>query len=179
VLDIINTSKKLPKRHKPQYGVEYPHDIHRYARYLREVDGLTWPALSEKVHVPERTLQSWSEKEVWKKKGESASQIEQFTRERFLELAAAADMPKRRAVKLLVDGMTKPSVSIEALEMDEKGDIKKKMVQEPDYATRQKYQKDYWTLVGLMGGKGGGMDISPGAGGTVNIQVIIPEKSEE
>jgi len=50
------------------------------------------------------------------------------------------------------------------------------IVTTPDYSVRHKYQKDFWKMAGLMDGpaKEGGLGITAGAGGTVNVQVNIP-----
>ena len=176
MLDCIDTSKKLPTRGTP----DWPWEKHEYARYLREFKGMTWPAISEATGVPERTIKSWEEKECWKPKGAETKQLEQFTRERFLELAAKKGMPKPRAVELLVEGMTEPkhTTVLSAPTTDKEGKaIEAQTLDTPDYATRHKYLKDYWTLVGLYS-TNKQMEINNTGGGTVNVQVNIPAKTE-
>lgn len=179
MLDFLDTTKKLPtsrvRAGVSRAEIDWPWKTHQYAKFLREVKGMTWPAVSEETGVPERTLQSWAEKEVWKAKGEDAVQVEEFTRQRFLELTAANGMPKQKAVELLVEGMTVPTVETVVEEIDDKGKPEAKKKIAPDYNTRHKYQKDYWTLSGLYS-TNKQMEINNQGSGTVNVQVILPEK---
>ena len=151
------------------------------ARWMRETEGLSYPEISKTTGIPERTLQSWAQKEVWKKKGEDAPLVEQWTRTRFLELAAANGMPKQRALGLLVEGMTKPVIETteekEVIGEDGQVSYKKEFKQLPDYATRHKFQKDYWVLAGMYS-TNKQMEINNQGEGTVNVQVIIPEKDK-
>ena len=182
MLDFIDSSKKMVTSRVrpgvPQTEIQWPLKTHQYAKFLREVKGFTWAALKEELGVPTRTLQSWAEKEVWKKKGADAQELEDFTRTRFLELAARHEMPKSRAVQLLVEGMTKPSITttVESNGVDKEGKpLPPKTMETPDYGTRHKYQKDYWVLSGLYS-TNKQMEFNNAPGGTVNVQVIIPEK---
>jgi len=181
MLDIIDPTKKLVKSKgptpKPAGTPDWPWEKHEYARYLREMRGRTWNSISEELGVPVRTLQSWGEKEVWKERGATAPEMEQFTRARFMELAAANGMPKTKAVQLLVEGMTKPIVETTQDKVTEEGEIISEAKTLPDYATRHKFQKDYWVLAGLYS-TNKQMEINNNGEGTVNVQVIIPEKAQ-
>ena len=169
---------QAPDRAKEQW----PLKTHQYAKFLREVKGYTWIKLSEEIGVPTRTLQIWGEKECWGKKGSEAKQIEDYTRQKFLELTAANGMPKAKAAQLLIEGMTEPAIEKEEPAIiDSKGKVLQsaKVTKAPDYTTRHKYQKDYWVLAGLYSTSAGGTaNIDARGAGTVNIQVNIPEKQQ-
>lgn len=177
MIDLIDTSRKIIKKEDGRQNARtYRHQDHRRARYLHEMEGYSLPRISEETNIPVRTLASWKEKEVWKKKGADVEKVNMWTRERFLELSAANGMPKQKAVALMVQGMTEPSIETAPAIVDEEGTEVVKAKNTPDFNTRNRYQKDYWNLTGMMGGGGKGMDIHPEAGGTVNIQVNIPDK---
>jgi len=179
VLDCVDVTKHLTKSN----GVvqrTYTDEEKRFVRYLYEVEGKYLEHIADDLGISISTVKGWKAKQVWSRRGKDNHQIEQFTRERFLQLASAKGMPKKKAVKLLIEGMTKPSHTtvLDACPKDAAGkDLPAKTLETPDYTTRQKYQKDYWTLAGLYS-TNKQMEVNANAGGTVNIQVNIPDKSE-
>jgi len=179
MLDFLDTKKKLPgvKPAKSTMVTEWPWERHLYAKFLREVHGLQWGQIVNAIGIPAETMQRWARDEGWLRKGEAAGEMVEFSRQQFLRMAEGNGMPKHRAVRLLVDGMTKPTVKVVTETSDEHGGKGVKTTEEPDYDTRHKYQKDYWVLTGLYATGGvKGAEFKAGQGGVINVQVVLPAK---
>lgn len=166
---------KKPIKKKKQLKKIYTEDDHIYVRYLHEIRGFSLFRCSQVSEIPYRTVQSWKQKENWASKGSESNKIELFTRESFIRLAAESGMPQRKAVELLVAGMTDPKVYQDVSELNEKKELVTVAKEAPDYGMQHKYQRDFWRLSGMMD-KGAPININDNEG-TVNIQVNIPDKA--
>jgi hypothetical protein len=181
MLDFLDTKKILPgvKPAKPPMATQWPWERHLYAKFLREVHGMQWGQMVAAMRIPMETMKRWAREEGWLTRGAGAGELEEFSRKQFLKMAEGNGMPKAKAVKLLIEGMTKPTVDVTREKISEDGSVVEEAIQKPDYDTRHKYQKDYWVLAGLYATGGvKGTEFNVGSGGTVNVQVIIPAKAQ-
>lgn len=174
---------KAPVRGKkgllgPQPGAfggkaRWAESIRQLCRCMHEVDGFNLAQIAKKTEVPLRTVKAWKIRYGWLTKGQDRPEVQALTRQLFIEECAKQGMPPEEAIKLLVKGMTMPADEV----LDP--DTGKVLASRPDYRTQHKYQKDYWSMAGMLGGQGRGMEVHAGEGGTVNIQVNLPGKEME
>jgi len=147
----------------------------RFAKYLFEFDGKSLRVVAKETGVNFKTIDAWKTKYGWKDKGEYGMELVQYTRNMYLEGVAKAGLPPEEAFKAQVDGIKKP-MRHEVVGSDSDGKPIVKKV--PDYAVRNKYLKDHWTMAGVMGSFGrGGPDLE--GGNTINIQINLPGTKDE
>ena len=136
--------------------------------------------IGKRLQIPVRTLESWKAAEKWGAKGSEQAKVEVLTRQLFMEQMAREGLTATDAMKLLIEGMTKPADLVKRMEtfVNEDGDLETREVWEevPDYPTRHKYQAEYWKLSGLSQPSQKGLEVNAGEGGVVNIAVNLPAK---
>jgi len=148
--------------------------VQNMARAMWEVQGLTVPDIARQVSKSVSAVEKWKAKQGWLKKTELAGELQELTKQKFLNQLADAGMPSERAAKLLITGMTRPRQD-QISETDPKtGRTKMTFRGNPDYKTRHKYLHDYLLVAGVAGSPE--RQAGPGQGGSINIQVNIPEK---
>lgn len=163
----------------------YEEEVKDIAHILYRVKGLSIRKIAKRLGIPNETVSHWKRTLGWKteERGIDKPKVQELTRALYIEKMAEAGMPLEKAVELQVEGMTQPRVvvpnPIASLPAQEGEEPPQPYIEEPDYNTRHKYQKDYWVMVGLHGNGQKSMEVSAGAGGVVNIQVNIPEKTKE
>ena len=148
-------------------GKSYTNVERDYARYLYSIKGKALTVVAKERGISLKTLNNWKKKHGWLGKGEEAHVQQSWNTQMFLEEAAKQGMDLKKAIGIQIDGMTKPTKII----LDRNGCI---VSDEPDYSVMQKFTKDFWTLSGLLGGKG--LDVNANDGSVVNIMISHPGK---
>tara|TARA_R110002126_G_scaffold54331_1_gene147103 strand:- start:513 stop:1022 length:510 start_codon:yes stop_codon:yes gene_type:complete len=158
--------------------IRYDQSLHRIARAMFEMEGRTLIDIGKDFGISPNTLTHWKRKEKWLPKGSESKKIDYITRELFQQQLIEQGMPSKRATNLLIQGMSEPVIEqVIGVDSENKPIIRST----PDYNTRQKYQKDYWKMNGLYDNAGAkeSLGIQNSDGGTINIQVNLPELNKE
>ena len=149
------------------------------ARNMWEIQGLTMSQIAKVMGKSLGAIEKWGRVMDWMKKSDLkenvGAEVRELTRKKFLDQLAEAGLPSERITELFVEGLTTPMQG-EIVELDSK--TKKYKVAHPgtpDHKTRHKYHHDYMIAAGLIG-NGTEQARGPGQGGSINIQVNIPEK---
>lgn len=148
-------------------GKTYTSKERDYARYLHSIQGNSLPTVAKETGVSLKTLNTWKQKHKWLGKGEEAEVREAWNTQMFLQEAAEQGMDLKKAIGIQIEGMTKPTKKV----FSKFGEI---LDETTDYTTIQKFSKDFWTLSGLLGGKG--LDVNANDGSVVNIMISHPGK---
>lgn len=149
------------------------------ARNMWEIQGLTMRQIAKVMGKSLGAIEKWGRVMDWMKKADLKEnvgvEVRELTRKKFLDQLAEAGLPSERITELFIEGLTKPMAD-QVVELDPKTKEYKTVHKgNPDYKTRHKYHHDYMIAAGLIGNPQDQVR-GPGQGGSINIQVNIPEK---